>query len=65
MSILLIEVGYIYSDGIKMHGKAALSPTPQNYGGKLKSLIVISEYLPLSLEAKNHGTVKDLIYIFF
>lgn len=60
MSVLSIEVGYIDCDVIKMHRKALPSPTPPNYGGKLNSLIEISEYLPLSLGAKNHGTVKDL-----
>lgn len=61
MSVLPFDVGYIYCDVIKMHGKALPSPTPPNYGGKLNSLTEISEYLQLSLGAKNHGTAKDLI----
>lgn len=46
-----------------MHG-TAVPPQAHQIMGKLNSFTEISEYLPLSLEAKTQGTVKDLLSIY-
>ena len=43
-----------------MHWKGVPSPTTPNYKGKVSSLSEFSDYLPLSLGAKNHRTVNYL-----